>query len=224
MKVQERRMWDISVNMVKISLLGPPGVGKGTAASKLSHELNIPHIATGDMLRESVASKTELGIKAKSYMDKGALVPDGLVIEMIKVRLKENDCENGFILDGFPRTIDQAEEIANIIDIDKVINIQADDEIIVDRISKRRICEKCGAAYHLEYIKPNREGICDKCSGILYQREDDKPEAIKQRIKTYRDKTKPLITYYSDKGKIIDVDGSGTPQEEYKLILDAANS
>jgi adenylate kinase len=210
--------------MVKISLLGPPGVGKGTAAVKLSKEMNIPHIATGDMLRECVARNTELGIKAKSFMDKGALVPDALVIKMILSRLKENDCKKGFILDGFPRTIDQAEEISNVVDIDKVINIQADDGTIVDRISKRRVCEKCGAAYHLEYIKPNREGICDKCSGILYQREDDKPTAVIQRLETYREKTKPLIKYYSDKGKLIDVDGSGTPKEEFNLILDAANS
>jgi len=205
---------------MNIVLLGPPGIGKGTAAAKLSKELNIPHIATGDMLRENVAEKTELGLKAKSYMDKGALVPDDLVIEMIKERLQKDDCKNGFILDGFPRTINQAEKIKDT-KIDKVVNIQASDDVIVERLSRRRVCGQCGFIYHLDFIKPNREGFCDKCSGILNQREDDKPEAIKERLKVYREKTEPLIKYYKE--LIVDVDGSGTPEEEFELVLKAVS-
>ena len=206
---------------MNIVLLGPPGIGKGTAANKLSKKLNIPHIATGDMLRENVSRKTELGSKAKSFMDKGLLVPDNVVIEMIKKRLQKDDCKIGFILDGFPRTINQAEEIKNI-KIDKVVNIQADEDIIIERIGKRRVCE-CGAIYHLDYIKPNREGFCDKCSGQLYQREDDKPEAVKERLNVYKEQTEPLINYYNEKGLIIDVNGSGTPEEEFELVLKAVS-
>ena len=206
---------------MNIVLLGPPGIGKGTAANKLSKKLNIPHIATGDMLRENVSRKTELGLKAKSFMDKGLLVPDNVVIEMIKKRLQKDDCKIGFILDGFPRTINQAEEIKNI-KIDKVVNIQADEDIIIERIGKRRVCE-CGAIYHLDYIKPKREGFCDKCSGQLYQREDDKPEAVKERLNVYKEQTEPLINYYNEKGLIIDVNGSGTPEEEFELVLKAVS-
>jgi len=208
---------------MNIVLLGPPGIGKGTVAVKLSKKLNIPHIATGDMLRENVSKKTELGLKAKSFMDKGGLVPDDLVIEMIKERLQRDDCKNGFILDGFPRTINQAEEISKVVKIDKVVNIQASDDVIVDRLSKRKVCEQCGFIYHLEYIKPNREGICDKCDGILYQREDDKTEAVKERLKVYKEKTEPLIKYYKDKNLLADVDGSGTPDEEFELVLEAVS-
>ena len=209
---------------MNIILLGPPGVGKGTAANKLSKKLKMPHIATGDMLRENAAKKTRLGMKAKSYMDSGALVPDDLVIEMIKERLQRNDCKNGFILDGFPRTIYQADEISKVVKIDKVVNIQADDSIIVERLGRRRVCEKCGFIYHLDFIRPNREGFCDKCSGDLYQREDDKPNAIKERLKVYREKTKPLINYYKEKDLLADVDGSGTPEEEFELVYEAINA
>ena len=148
---------------MNIILLGPPGVGKGTIASKLSKKMKVPHIATGDMLRENVAQKTELGEKAKDYMDSGLLVPDELVIKMIKERLKRKDCKKGFILDGFPRTISQADEISNAAKVDKVINLQASDEIIVKRLSRRRVCSQCGYIYHLDFIKPNREGFCDNC-------------------------------------------------------------
>ena len=209
---------------MNIILLGPPGVGKGTAANKLSKKLGIPHIATGDMLRENAAKKTKLGMKAKSYMDSGALFSDDLVIEMIKERLQRKDCKNGFILDGFPRTIYQADEIEKVVNIDRVVNIQASDEIIVERIGRRRVCEKCGFIYHLDFIKPNREGFCDKCSGALYQREDDKPNAIKERLKVYREKTKPLIRYYKEKNLLADVDGSGSPEEEFELVYEAVNS
>jgi|TARA_Y100000031_G_C8196551_1_gene373969 adenylate kinase len=208
---------------MNIILLGAPGVGKGTIASKLKEKLSFPHIATGDMLRENVAQKTELGIKAKDCMDKGLLVPDELVIEMIKERLKREDCKNGFILDGFPRTINQAEQI-NEIKIDKVVNLQASDELIVKRLSKRRQCKKCGFIYHLENIKPNREGFCDKCNSELYQREDDKPEAIKKRLEVYREQTEPLIGYYKEKGLLVDVDGSGLPEDVFEIVVKAVNS
>ena len=207
---------------MNIVLLGPPGIGKGTVAVKLSKKLSIPHIATGDMLRENVAEKTRLGLKAKSFMDKGLLVPDNIVIEMIKERMKKDDCKNGFILDGFPRTINQAEEIKDT-KIDKVVNMQASDGVIVERLSRRRVCRKCDFIYHLDFIKPNREGFCDKCSGQLYQREDDKPKAIKERLKVYKEKTEPLINYYQEKGIIADVDGSGTPDDEFKAVLKAVS-
>jgi len=208
---------------MNIVLLGPPGIGKGTVAGKLSKRLKLPHIATGDMLRENVSQKTKLGLKAQSYMDKGLLVPDELVIEMMKERLQKDDYKKGFILDGFPRTINQAEEIGKVTKIDKVVNIQASDKIIIERLSKRRVCDKCGFNYHLDFIKPNREGICDKCSGTLYRREDDKPEAIKERLKVYREKTEPLINYYKEKGLIVDVDGSGTPEDEFEVVLKAVS-
>jgi adenylate kinase len=208
---------------MKIVLLGLPGIGKGTVAGKLSDKLKIPHIATGDMLRENVADKTELGVKAKSFMDKGSLVPDELVIEMIKERIQRDDCKDGFILDGFPRTINQADEISKDTKIDRVVYIQASEDVIIGRLSKRRVCGECNFIYHLEYIKPNREGVCDKCSGTLYQREDDKPEAIKERLKVYLEKTEPLIKYYKEKGSLVDVDGSGTPDEEFELVLKAVS-
>jgi adenylate kinase len=204
---------------MNIVLLGPPGVGKGTVAKKLSENLNLPHVATGDMLRENVAAKTPLGLKAKLYMDKGALVPDDLVIEIVKVRLQRDDCKNGFILDGFPRTIYQADEINEVVKIGKVVNLQANDEIIVKRLSRRRVCSNCNFIYHLDFIKPNREGICDKCSGQLYQREDDKPEAIKKRLSVYREQTKPLEDYYKNLGILIDVDGSGKPEEVFQKVV-----
>jgi len=208
---------------MNIILLGPPGVGKGTVAVKLSEKLNLPHIATGDMLRENISKKTELGLEARDYMDKGLLVPDKLVIEMIKERLKKADCKKGFILDGFPRTINQAEQIAKVVKIDKVINLQANDEIIVKRLSRRKVCEKCSFIYHLDFIKPNREGFCDKCDGNLYQREDDKPEAIKERLTVYREQTEPLIDYYKKKYLLIDVDGSGTPEGVFELVAKAVS-
>ncbi|MDP7263560.1 MAG: adenylate kinase [Candidatus Woesearchaeota archaeon] len=204
---------------MNIVLLGPPGIGKGTVAGKLSKKVGLPHIATGDMLRKNTAKKTKIGLKAKSYMDKGLLVPDDNVIEMMKGRLQKKDCKKGFVLDGFPRTINQAEKISKEIKIDKVVNIWATDEILIERINKRRVCSKCGFSYHLDFIKPKKEGVCDKCSGSLYQREDDKPKAVKKRLKVYRELTKPLIKYYQEKGILVDVDGSGTPNEEFEAVL-----
>ena len=208
---------------MNIILLGPPGVGKGTVADQLSKKLNIPHIATGEMLRENVAQKTDLGVKAKDYMDKGLLVPDELVIEMIKKRLQKDDCSKGFILDGFPRTINQADQIGNVTKIDKVVNLQANDEIIIKRLSRRKVCGQCGFIFHLDFIKPNREGFCDKCNGTLYQREDDNPEAVQQRLEVYRQQTEPLIKYYRDKQILVNIDGSGTPDEVFELVVKAVS-
>lgn len=216
------KTWGILAKM-NIVLLGPPGIGKGTAASELSKKLGMPHISTGDILRENVAQKTKLGVEAKSYMDKGLLVPDKDVIKMVNERLKKADCKNGFILDGFPRTINQAEEISKNIGIDKVVNIQASDNILISRLSKRRICKKCSFVYNLVYIKPKKNNVCDKCSGELYQREDDKPKAIKERLKVYKNQTKPLIDYYIKQGILVNVDGSGTPKEEFEAVLKAVS-
>ncbi|MAE42681.1 adenylate kinase [Candidatus Woesearchaeota archaeon] len=205
---------------MNIILLGPPGVGKGTVAGKLSEKFSFPHIATGDMLRENVAQKTELGMEAKNHMDKGLLVPDDVVIEMIKERLQKKDCEKGFILDGFPRTINQADQIGSFTKMDKVVNLHVSDELIIKRLGRRRICSECGSIYHLEYMKPKKEGICDKCSGKLHQRKDDKPDAIINRLEVYRKETEPLIKYYQDKKLIVNVDGSGTPEEVFELVVE----
>jgi len=202
----------------KIILLGPPGVGKGTVADKLTKKLNLPHIATGDMLRDNTEKKTPLGIKAKSFMDKGLLVPDEVVIEMVRQRLKQDDCKDGFVLDGFPRTINQAEKIDDL-NFDEVINLQATDDIIIKRLNNRRVCSKCGSIFHLDYIKPKQEGICDKCNGKLIQREDDKDEAIKERLKVYRSLTEPLISYFKNKGILVEVDGSKTPKEVFESVV-----
>lgn len=200
---------------MKIILLGPPGSGKGTQAKMMINYYGIPQISAGDILRANVAEKTELGKKAKGFMDKGALVPDNLVIDMIKERLQKNDCKNGFILDGFPRTINQAEKLGKFQEIDKVIELKARDEIIVKRLSSRRQCKNCGAIYGTD-IKPKKNGICDKCNGELYQRDDDKEEAIRNRLKVYHSQTKPLTDYYGDKGILVDVDG----EQPIKKIFD----
>jgi|TARA_Y100000310_G_scaffold327902_1_gene395048 adenylate kinase len=208
------------MNMV---LLGPPGVGKGTVAAKLKEKLDIPHVATGDMLRENVSKKTELGIEAKNYMDKGLLVPDDIVINMMKERLQRDDCSKGFILDGFPRTINQADQIGKVIKIDNVINLQASNELIIKRLSRRRVCSECKAIYHLDYMKPKQEGICDKCSKKLYQRDDDKKEAILKRLEVYRTETEPLIKYYKEKKVLVDIDGSGAPEKVLESVVKAVS-
>ncbi|MBL7056575.1 adenylate kinase [Candidatus Woesearchaeota archaeon] len=208
---------------MNIIFLGAPGVGKGTQAIKLAESLSILHISTGDMLRENVAFKTDLGIKAKSYMDQGLLVPDELVIEMVQERLQRKDCSKGFILDGFPRTIKQANKIASVIQVNKVINISVDDEEIVKRLSRRRICSSCGKGFHLDYIKPKPGGKCDKCNSDLYQRDDDKPEAIQKRLEVYKNQTQPLIDYYKEKNILADVDGSGSVDGVFDLVKKASS-
>lgn len=193
---------------MNLILLGAPGAGKGTQAEKICEKLSIPAISTGNILREAIAGKTEMGLKAKSYIDAGKLVPDEVVIGIINDRLKEDDCKNGFILDGFPRTIPQAEALDRMnVRIDRVIDIEVADEKIAARLSGRRVCLKCGATYHTEYKKPVTDGICDVCSAELVQRKDDMPETVLDRLRTYHEQTEPLKDFYAEKGILRIVEG-----------------
>ncbi len=208
---------------MNLILLGPPGAGKGTQAKMISEKYGIPQIATGDILREAVAKGTELGKKAKEYMDRGELVPDEIVIGIVKERLKQPDCEKGFILDGFPRTLAQAEALDKMLEelgkkLDAVINIDVSEEEIVKRIVNRRTCRNCGAVYHLIFNPPKVEGKCDKCGGELYQRDDDKEETVRERLRVYRERTEPLIEYYKKKGLLYDVDGTKDIEGVFKQI------
>jgi len=186
-------------------LLGPPGSGKGTYASRLSRVLGAPHISTGDMVREEIKAQTELGKTIRRYSDKGELVPDETIIKLLAERLKKPEAQKGFILDGFPRTIPQAEALDKIAKIDLVINLNVPDEIIIARLSNRLTCRKCGAIYNRLTLKPKRDEICDLCGGELYQRDDDRPEVIKERLNVYRRNTEPLIEYYRKKHLLKDV-------------------
>jgi len=193
---------------MNIILLGAPGAGKGTQAEKICEYLNIPTISTGNIIREALKSGTEMGLKAKSFMDAGQLVPDEVVIGIIKDRLAKDDCNNGFILDGFPRTIPQAEALdAMGVVIDKVIDIEVPDERIIGRMSGRRVCGSCGASYHLEYKAPKQDGVCDLCAGALVQRKDDHPDTVKARLDVYHSETEPLKEYYAKQNKLAIVEG-----------------
>ena len=193
---------------MNLILLGAPGAGKGTQAEKICEKLSIPAISTGNILREAMANGTEMGLKAKSFIDAGALVPDEVVIGIINDRLKEDDCKNGFILDGFPRTIPQAEALDNMnVRIDRVIDIEVPDEKIAARLSGRRVCLKCGATYHTQYKKPQVDGVCDACGDNLVQRKDDMPETVLDRLNTYHQQTEPLKDYYEKKGILRVVEG-----------------
>ena len=211
-----------------IILLGAPGAGKGTNAKKITSEYHLPHISTGDMFREALRDETELGKLAKSYMDKGLLVPDEVTISLVKERLSKDDCKDGFLLDGFPRNLKQAEaleEIGKEINrpINYVIDINVPEEILKDRITGRRVCKKCGAPYHIKTLKPKVEGVCDICGGELIQRKDDNEEALKVRLDEYHHQTEPLINYYSKKGILHTVDGSKDVKEvmaDIDAILD----
>lgn len=211
---------------MRLVLLGPPGVGKGTQASAIVERYDIPHISTGDIFRANIKEGTDLGRQAKEYMDKGLLVPDDLVVSIVKDRLTEEDCKAGFLLDGFPRTIRQAEildeELSNMdISLDKVINIYADKEVLIERAVGRRICKVCGKAYHVKYDPPKEEGICDLDGGELFQREDDTKETVSTRIGVYQGQTEPLIKYYQDKGIIANIDGNQPIEKVTKEIMDA---
>ncbi|MGC8931416.1 MAG: adenylate kinase [Dictyoglomus sp.] len=213
--------------MKAIIFLGPPGAGKGTHAKEVSQILNIPHISTGDIFREHVKNQTDLGIKVKSYLDAGKLVPDEVVWEVVKDRIDKEDCKNGFILDGFPRTILQAEMLEKYLkeknaDI-KVIYLDAPDELVIRRLSARRVCKNCGAIYNLISMPPKKDGICDICGGELYQRSDDKPEVIKQRLETYYKETQPLIDYYKNKDIMYTINAEKERGEVLKEILKVIN-
>ncbi len=206
---------------MKLILLGAPGAGKGTQAKWISEEYGIPHISTGDILRKNVAEGTELGKEAKKYMDEGKLVPDELIIDMVRERLSQDDCKNGFILDGFPRTIKQAEVLEKITDVDAVLNIYVPFDKLIERITGRRTCPKCGAVYHIKYNPPKNDNICDVCGTPLIQRDDDKEETVRKRLKTYEEQTAPLIDYYEKKGKLITVEGQEKVEDTIALVRQA---
>ena len=201
--------------MKNLVFLGAPGAGKGTQAKRISEKYDIPHISTGDILRANIKAGTELGKLAKSYIDKGALVPDEVIIKVMQARLAEDDCKKGYLLDGFPRTIEQAKALDNITTVTLAVNIVVDDDAVVRRIAGRRMCV-CGESYH---ISTHPSDVCDKCGAKLYQRDDDKEETVKSRLDVYAKQTAPLIEYYSDKGVLVDVDGMQDVAEVTKEII-----
>lgn len=209
---------------MKIIMLGAPGAGKGTQADKICDKYNIPHISTGDIFRANIKNNTELGKKAKSFMDQGLLVPDELVVDLVVDRVKADDCKNGYVLDGFPRTIPQAEALdaaleANGEKVDYAINVEVPDENIINRMSGRRACLTCGATYHVVHIPTKVEGICDKCGAELVLRDDDKPETVKKRLDVYHAQTQPLIDYYTDKKVLKEVDGTQNMADVFSDIV-----
>lgn len=203
---------------MRLILLGPPGVGKGTQAKLLSQHYDIPQISTGDLLREAVSEGTELGKQAKKYMDQGELVPDDVILGMVEETLQSDKCSDGFILDGFPRTVPQAEGLTAImkklsIQLDGVVSLEVDDQVVIDRLSARRTCVDCGAIYNVKTNPPEKEGVCDKCGGELILRDDDQPETIKNRLDVYKKQTEPLVDYYDSKGLLVSIDGSKSIDE-----------
>ncbi len=201
---------------MKILIMGPPGAGKGTIAEMLQKEFGVIHLSSGDILRDAVKENNPLGLEAKSYMKKGVLVPDDIIIKLMKEKLNKED----FILDGFPRNLAQVKKLEDEnIKIDMVLNLNVDEATIISRISGRRICTKCGKIYHLKNMPPRKDGICDICGSKLYQREDDKPDTIKERLRTYKEQTEGLIKYYSDKGMLNNIDAGGKKEVTYDKIL-----
>jgi len=206
-----------------IILLGPPGSGKGTQAQKMVERYHIPQISTGDILRGAVKERTPLGIEAQGYMDQGTLVPDEVVVGIVRERLKESDCKGGFILDGFPRTVPQAEALDSTLGemqraIDHVVSIEVPNEELIKRLTGRRTCRNCGAMYHIVFDLPAKEGVCDRCGGELYQRDDDQEEIIRARLQVYEEQTAPLIAYYRGKGLLRAIDGVGEIEEIFRNI------
>lgn len=211
---------------MNLILLGAPGAGKGTQGKTLSETYSIPQISTGDILRANVRNKTPLGVKAREYMDKGALVPDDVVVNMVVDRIRQDDCANGFILDGFPRNLNQAAVLSSTLEgmgkkIDHAIGIDVERKELVRRLSGRRVCRKCGASYHVIFNPPVNIGMCDKCGSEIYQRDDDKEETIQARLKVYDQETHPLVDYYKGKGTYLAIDGIGGVDQITNLIVDA---
>jgi adenylate kinase len=199
---------------MNLIMLGPPGAGKGTQAEMISEKLTLPHVASGDLFRDHLNRETELGLLAKTHMNKGQLVPDEITISMVQDRLRQTDCDNGVVLDGFPRTLPQAEGLSKILDdlsrkITAVLYIAVPDEVLVERLSGRRICRDCQAPFHIEYKPAKKDGICDHCGGELYQRDDDNPETVRARLRVYHEETAPLCTYYGDRDLLTQIEGSG---------------
>ena len=205
---------------MKLILLGAPGAGKGTQAEILCDKLHIPTISTGNILRAAVKDGTPMGLKAKSYMDAGALVPDEVIVAIVKERLAQPDCAGGFILDGMPRTIVQADALEKMgVEIDKALNILADEDLIIDRMAGRRVCAKCGASYHIKNKPSAKEGVCDRCGGELVIRKDDQPETVRDRLKAYHEQTEPLVGYYRERGKLVDIPDQGSIEATNAYIL-----
>ena len=210
---------------MKIIMLGAPGAGKGTQAKLIAEKYRIPHISTGDIFRANIKNGTELGREAKKYMDQGLLVPDELTVKILLDRVSQEDCGNGYVLDGFPRTIPQAQVLEEALNklgekIDYAIDVDVPDEHIVRRMSGRRACLKCGATYHLEHIPPKKEGVCDVCGSNLVLRDDDQPETVKNRLKVYHEQTQPLIDFYTKKGVLRTVDGTQDMQDVFRMITE----
>ena len=209
---------------MKIIMLGAPGAGKGTQAKKIAEKYSIPHISTGDIFRANIKNGTELGIKAKTYMDQGLLVPDELVVDLVVDRVNQEDCANGYVLDGFPRTIPQAEALDQALAalgqaMDYAINVEVPDENIVNRMSGRRACVDCGATYHIAYAPTKVENVCDNCGGGLILRDDDKPETVQKRLNVYHEQTQPLIDYYTAKNILVEVDGTVDINDVFNTIV-----
>jgi adenylate kinase len=211
---------------IRVVLLGPPGAGKGTQAKLLQEMFEACQISTGDILRKAVADKTPVGQEAAGYINRGALVPDGVILKLVAERVREKDCEKGFLLDGFPRTIAQADGLQEILarsglQLDCVLSVRVPTEIIIERLSGRRTCKDCGAMYHVVFGPPKNAGVCDKCGGALYQREDDREETIAARLKVYEDQTAPLIEYYREQGLLREIDGVGSVEEIRRRVIEA---
>jgi adenylate kinase len=210
--------------LFRLVLLGPPGAGKGTYGSKLSEKYQIPSISTGKIFRKEIKDGTAIGEKAKEYIDKGELVPDDIVLDMMLVRLSAEDCKNGFLLDGFPRTVFQAEELDKYLNnmgvaIDKAIDIYVPEDVLLARMVGRRVCKVCGATYHVENLPPKKEGVCDVCGGEVYQRDDDAQETVKHRFQVYYKQTLPLFKYYEDAGTLVRIEGNGGLEHVFKSIV-----
>ncbi|HDS29691.1 MAG TPA: adenylate kinase [Firmicutes bacterium] len=216
----------MTVKIKRLLLFGPPGAGKGTQAAKVAKRLGIPHIDTGSIIRDNIKNNTPLGVEAKSYVEKGELIPNELVIRLIADRLSQPDAKEGWLLDGFPRSLEQARALSSLGPnggeaVEKVVSLEVDENLLVQRLTSRRICPDCKAVYNVITLKPKVDGICDKCSGQLIQRPDDNEESIRTRFRVYHEETAPIADYYREKGLLVSIDGSGTVEEGTERIMDA---